>query len=102
MNKWLSLVKIVAPLVVAAVPGGEKVAPFLPVLIQGIADAEQLAGAVGAEKKTHVIALVQDGVAAANLAKPNSVDEIDTIATASHVIDAVVGVTNLVARTKVQ
>lgn len=94
--RWEDIVKLVAPLVLAYVKGGQKIAPIVPAVVNGIIEAEQIKGASGPDKKAHVIALVGDSVEAVNAAKPNSLDPATTKDTAGYVIDATVGVTNIV------
>jgi hypothetical protein len=94
---WLDLVKLIAPIVVAAtVPHG---AVLGPLIATGISDAEQLAGAKGPEKKAHVLELVTDGVIAINTAKGIEVfDPAAVGAAASGAIDATVTIVNLISR----
>lgn len=94
---WLDLVKLIAPIVVAAtVPHG---AVLGPLIATGISDAEQLAGAKGAEKKAHVLELVTDGVIAINTAK--GIDVFDPAAVgvaADRAIDDTIEIVNLISR----
>jgi hypothetical protein len=57
VNKWLTLAQFLAPAVLMAVPHGDKIAPFVPVITSGIQEAEQIPGASGPEKKAHVMNL---------------------------------------------
>lgn len=62
--KWLDLVKLIAPAIVAAtVPGGPVIGGLI---VHGIDEAEQIAGASGAEKKAHVLEIVRSGLEGAN------------------------------------
>ena len=95
MNKWLELVKLLAPIIVAStVPGG---AVLGPLIAHGISEAEKMKGATGSEKKAHVLNLVSDGVAGINTAKGQEVlDPSATVDAASKAIDTTVAVVNLV------
>lgn len=91
---WKTILHLAVPLVCAVVPGA---APLTPLILAGISEAESLSGASGAEKKAHALNLVATGIAATNAAAGKEILEpIATSATASAVIDSVVGVTNLV------
>jgi len=85
-----------APLVLAFVPNGAKFAPFVPLLVNGISEAEAVHGTSGPEKKAAVLALVQTATAATNAAKPGAVDPVQAQQTASAVTDAVIGIINAV------
>lgn len=101
MNKWLSLLNVLAPIVLVTVPGGAAFAPLVSTVIHGISEAQQIAGASGPEKKAHVLALVQDSVNVSNVAaaaagKAVPFDPAAINATASVAIDAVVSTVNAV------
>lgn len=57
VNKWLTIAQFLAPAVLLAVPHGEKIAPYVPIITTGIQEAEQIPGASGADKKAHVVNL---------------------------------------------
>lgn len=99
MLNWLDLVKLLAPIVVAAtVPHG---AVLGPLIATGISDAEQLMGASGAEKKAIVLGLVTDGVIAINAAKGTEVLDPSAVhVAASEAIDLTVRMVNLIRQTR--
>ena len=62
--KWLELIKNLAPIILALVPG---VPPaIIPAIMHGITTAEGMPGATGAQKKAAVLDLVQVGMETAN------------------------------------
>lgn len=96
MNKWLELVRTLAPVILAVVPKGDKIAPLVPVILHGIAEAEAIKGATGEQKKAHVLELVQTGVTAANATGKVHLDPAELGAATSKGIDAVVQGVNAV------
>lgn len=97
MLNWLDLVKLIAPIVVAAtVPHG---AVLGPLIATGISDAQQLQGASGTERKAIVLGLVTDGVIAINTAKGTEVLDPSAVhVAASQAIDTTVSIVNLIHR----
>lgn len=95
MPKWLQILKVVGPVLVGVlVPGGPMLAP---IIVGAIESAEKMKGATGPEKKAHALELVQAGVSGMNtVAGKTVVMPADAVATASSVIDTVVGVTNII------
>lgn len=96
LGKFTSLVRLLGPVVLAAVPGGEKIAPHVTTVLDAIADAEQMKGASGAEKKARALAIVAKGVATANATGKVKLDVSEVQAIAAHGIDAVVGAVTVV------
>jgi len=96
LHKFVSLVNVLAPVVLASVPHGDKIAPLIPTITSAINEAEQIKGASGAEKKAHVLSIVQAGVATANAAGHAHLDPVEVNEVASHGIDAVIGTVHLV------
>lgn len=98
-SKWLDILKMVGPIVVAVtVPGGQLLAP---IIVGAIESAEKLPGASGAEKKAHALELVKAGAAAANAVTGKvKIDPEQAVAVARSGIDTVVGAVNLVATAK--
>ena len=90
LSKWLNLVTLIAPVVLANVKGGDRIASMVPVIVSGITEAEQIAGASGAEKKAHVLNIVQAGVTAANATGKVHLDAADVQAIAGGGIDTVI------------
>lgn len=93
---FLQAVFGLAPMIVALVPGGATVAPFLPLIMKGITDAEATTQP-GAAKRAAVVQLVADAAAGANAAKPDTVSDPALLAESTgHVIDAILGSVNAV------
>ena len=101
LGKWLNIVKLIAPVVLANVKGGDKIAVLVPTITDAISEAEQIKGASGAEKKAHVLNVVQAGVVAANASGKVHLDPAEVQATASHGIDAVVDAIHVIDGAKV-
>lgn len=95
-TKWLDLVKLLAPIVLANVKGGDKIATVIPVVVQGIQEAEQIKGAKGPEKKDHVLNVTDAAVTALNATGKVKLDPQEVRATVSDGIDTVVQTVNLV------
>lgn len=96
VNKWLSLVQVLAPAVLMAVPHGEKIAPYIPIITTGIQEAEQIPGASGAEKKAHVVNLAMAAFQSLQQTGKVHLNQTDFSDTVSAGIDATVGTINLV------
>jgi hypothetical protein len=96
LNQWLSVFSLLAPIILALVPGAAKFAPLTGVILKGIADQQAIPGKVGAEKKAAVLALVTDGAQGVNLVKPNTIDIGLATEAAGHAIDAVITSINAV------
>lgn len=95
MSKWLTLAANLAPLILGAIPGLH--AALIPAIVAGIQDAEALPSASGADKKAHVLGLVNDAVAGINAStSKTTLDPTTTLTTASAAIDTTVGVINLI------
>lgn len=101
LDKFLSVVSIVGPLVLMNVPGGQNIAVLLPTIINGIKEAEAIAGATGPEKKAHVMALVADAVTVANATGRIHIDVAEVQGVVSNGIDVVIGVINVIQGAKV-
>lgn len=99
-HKFMSVVNKVAPVVLLAVPGGERLEPFINEVITGMGEAEQMPGASGPEKKQHVLKIVKSVVSAANAAGAH-VDVAGTEQAASAGIDAVIGTLHVINGAKV-
>jgi len=98
-SKWLDLVKLLAPVVLVNVKGGEKIAPLVPLVINGITEAEQIKGATGPEKKAHVLNIVDAAIQTINATSKVHIDLAGAKAATSGGIDAVVSAVNAVAKT---
>ena len=92
---WKDILKIMGPAVMAVVPGAQ---PFIPLVVAGIAAAEE-SGQPGADKRAIAKKVTKLGADAVNLAGKGKVhlDPVEADQVADDVIDAIVGVTNIVA-----
>src|SRR4051794_37381771 len=100
-SKWFQLITGLAPLILANVKGGDKITPVIPVIVAGIQEAEQIAGASGADKKDHVLKTVDAGVAAANATGKVHLDPGEVQQIAGHGIDVVINTMHAVEGAKV-
>ena len=96
LNKWLAIAQYLAPVVLATVPGGEKIAPFVPLVSAGIQEAEQIPNASGPEKKAHVIDLAMAAFQTLQATGKLHMDAAQFQSTVGAGVDATVGVVNLV------
>lgn len=99
MDKWLTLAQLLAPAILATVPGGAKIAPFVPVITTGIQEARQIPGASNEEKKAHVMGLAMAAFSALQATgKIHLGTPEDFQSTVSAGIDTTVGVINIAHR----
>lgn len=97
LRRFLSVLKVLGPAVLAVVPGAQ---PFIPLIIAGIQVAEET-GKPGAEKRQIALDAVVLGAEAANLAAKRVVVPVDdAVNVAADSIDAIVGTVNLVGKIK--
>lgn len=101
LRKFLEVVGQVGPVVMAAVPGGQKIAPIIPKVIQAIGEAEKIKGATGAAKKEHVLNVVRSSVEVANATGRVKLDAGDVEAIASQGIDTVIATVHVIEGAKV-
>lgn len=101
INKWLTIVSQIAPIVLLAVPGGAAIAPLVPVITHAITEAEQIKGASGADKKAHVLNTVQDAVTTINATGKAKLDPAEVQAVAGQGIDAVIATVHVVEGAKI-
>ena len=97
LRAFTTLVRQIAPIVLAAVPNGQKLGPVINTITAAIEEAEQIPGATGAEKKDHVLKITAAGVAVANAAGAK-LNDAEIAAIAGNGIDAVVGAVNAVKK----
>jgi hypothetical protein len=91
--KWLDILKVIAPAVLAVIPGAQ---PVIPLVLAGMTLAEE-SGKSGSDKKAIAVAAVQVGATAVNTIKKEEIIPVDAaVDTATKSIDAVVAATNLV------
>jgi hypothetical protein len=96
-HKFLAVLRQVGPIVLASVPGGDKIpTDLIPTIVDAVGEAEQIKGASGEEKKAHVMAIVAAGVKTANATGKVHLDADEVAAVASHGVDAVVGTVKVV------
>lgn len=96
-KQFASILTLVAPVVLLAVPGGAALAPLAGVIIKGIQDAQQQPGKTGPEKKAFVLSLVQDAATGTNLVKPGTIDAPLVVEAAGHAVDAVITTVNAIS-----
>jgi len=94
-QKFVEVIKTVAPVVLVAVPGGQVLAPIVPAIVHGIEQAEQIPGASGIRKKEHVLEIVKSATAVANAAGAR-LDPAAVQDAAGKGIDAVIGTVKIV------
>lgn len=92
--KWLMLAQSMLPLILSFIPGLPAV--LVPVIVQGIQEAEQMKG-TGAEKKQHVVNLVHLAIQTINTTKGREVISTATITVVDRAIDTAISIVNLVA-----
>jgi hypothetical protein len=95
LDQFLVTLQLVGPSVLAAVPGGQKIAPLIPTITGAIAEAQAIAGATGAEKKAHVENIVAAGVVTANATGRVALDPVAVSVIVGNGIDAVIGALRL-------
>ncbi len=98
-HKFLAIVATVGPGVLL-LTGGGAIAPLVPVIIHAIGEAEAIKGATAAQKKAHVLAIVEASVATANATGKVQLDLPEVLAVSSTGIDTVIGTVNIVAKAK--
>jgi hypothetical protein len=97
MTKWLTVVTSLLPMILAFIPGMPAI--LVPVIIQGIHEAEQIKGATGAEKKAHVLALIPIAIATINAtAKRTVIDTAKVMPVIDRAIDTGIAIVNLLAK----
>jgi hypothetical protein len=101
LRKFLAVVAQVGPVVLAAVPGGQKIGAIIPQVVDAIGEAEQIKGATGAEKKAHVLNVVRTAVNVANSSGRVKLDSAEVEAVASAGVDAVIGTVHVIDGAKV-
>lgn len=98
--KFAALVTKTAPLLLSLIPGGDKIQPYIPKVVEGIQEAQQIPGATGADMKKHVITLVVKGIEEANLTGKVKVNPSDVVPILDHGIDTVVETVKLIHKPK--
>ncbi len=94
MLKWLDLIKVLAPAILATVPG---IPPaVIPAVVSGITVAEGIPGSNGAAKKVAVLQEVAIALQATNAVRPGTIDAQATVAAVSNGIDAAVNAINAI------
>lgn len=98
VTKFLAILTVVAPVILLTVPGGAAIAPLVPLIVAGIADAQKKPGATGVEKKAYVMALVQDAVTAIEQTKPGLINPALLTEASDHAIEAVLATVKAVQK----
>lgn len=101
LKKFIEIVSTVGPVVLATIPGGDKIAPVIPKIVDGINAAEAIKGASGADKKKHVLEIVENAIGIANQTGKVSISTEDAKAIASQGIDTVVATVHVIEGAKV-
>jgi hypothetical protein len=96
--KFFAVLTAVAPVVLMAVPGGAALTSLIPIIVSGIAEAQQKPGATGPEKKAYVLKLVASAAAGIEVVKSGTVDPALIEEAAGHAIDAVITTVHAVAK----
>lgn len=99
LGNWLHKIGSIAPLVLPLIPGFPK--ELTPFVIKGIQTAETFEGATGPEKLSKAIDEVNNGVAAINAVKPNTVNAGAVNDAVVHGISTVIAITNAATKPKV-
>lgn len=97
-GKFKNLVRLLGPLVLSSVPGGDKIAQHVDVVLGAIEEAEQMKDASGTKKKAHFLKIVAAGVQEANASGKVHLDPSAAQAIASHGADAIIATVNAVHR----
>ena len=100
-HKFLAIVAQVGPMVLLAVPGGEAIAPLIPVITHAITEAEQIKGATGAAKKAHVLEVTAAAVTTLNSLGKVTLDPAEVAQVTSAGVDAVIGTIHVIEGGKV-
>lgn len=95
-SKFAAVLTTLAPIVTLLVPGGDKVAPYLPAILAGMAEAQQIPGASGRDKKAHVLAMVEQAADALAVGKPGKVDKATLLLIAGNTIDTVISTIHVI------
>jgi hypothetical protein len=97
MQKWLTLVTGLLPMILSFIPGMPAI--LVPVVIQGINEAEQIKGATGPEKKQHVLSLVNLTITTTNaIAKRTVIDAAKVMPIVDRAIDTGISIVNLLSK----
>ena len=88
---WKRIVKMIGPAILAMNPA---TAPFAPIVIEGIVQAEGLF-TKGSDKKAHVVALTKAAAESYNVKAKSKINVTAVTAAASSSVDAVVAVANI-------
>jgi len=94
-KKFVATLSMVAPVIAMVVPGGDVIAPYLPSILKGIADAERTPGTAGQTKRGYVVEIAVNAAHITNAAKPGTVNPVLVGEVAGAYVDAVVGTINL-------
>jgi len=95
MNKWLALVKLLAPIILTTVK--PELAPIAGNITDAIGEAEQIKGATGQEKLAHVKNIAVSTANSINTAKGKTViDPTSLTGAIDQSVSTVVSVVNLI------
>jgi len=99
--KFQELVYRFAPLLLMSIPGGERIVPYVPQIIELIRQAEQLPLATGAQKKEFVLDALRTSIEINNKIGDVVVDANTVVLIAGVGIDIIITVVNLLGRQRV-
>ena len=98
-HAFMSVVKLVLPMVAPMLPGGGKIAPIADKVIAAIGAAEKIPGASGPEKRAYVQRIAAEGAGVSALVAPNHPVEPNTVSeVAGQVIDVTIAITKIVEK----
>lgn len=100
-KKFLAILNLVGPGVLAATGVSGPIAVLAPVIIDAIGKAEQIKGATGAQKKAHVLSIVESAVTVANTTGALTLNPAEVQAVAASGIDTVIGTLKVIEGAKV-
>lgn len=102
LHAFLSVVRQVGPIILAATPAGHKIPPELvPKIVDAIGEAQAIKGASGEEKKAHVLNVLGTAVDVANTTGKVKLDADEIKGVASAGIDNVVATVKIIQGSKV-
>lgn len=93
--KWMLLAQSMLPVILSFIP--QLPAVLVPVIVQGIQEAEQMKGS-GTEKKQHVVNLVHLAIQTINTTQGHELISPAVITVVDRAIDTAVSIVNLVAK----
>jgi len=78
-KKFVATLSMVAPVIAMVVPGGDVIAPYLPSILKGIADAERTPGTAGQTKRGYVVEIAVNDTCHQTNPRPVSAADFERI-----------------------